>query len=234
MVIDSIIRKWLVPSSDFIYGFANISGLLPDGYNQYQAGVAIGRRLDDRIVNHIVQGPTIDYYNHFRQINLELESLTESIVGDLKLLNIKSIAFVPTLSLSGDEFRPYLKDMRYIISHKMVATRAGLGWIGKTGLLVSEAFGPRLRLVSILIESVPAIIATPTDVSKCGTCNICVTRCPARAANGISWNIEVDRDEFFDARKCREKCLEYGRQMFGKEIGICGICLAVCPAGRCL
>ena len=43
------------------------------------------------------------------------------------------------------------------ISHKMVATRAGLGWIGKADLFISSRFGPRLRLVSILINKKPFI-----------------------------------------------------------------------------
>jgi epoxyqueuosine reductase QueG len=32
----------------------------------------------------------------------------------------------------------------------MAATRAGIGWIGKKDLLVSEKFGPRNRLASVL------------------------------------------------------------------------------------
>ena len=34
----------------------------------------------------------------------------------------------------------------------MIATRAGLGWIGKTDLFISKDIGARLRLVSILID----------------------------------------------------------------------------------
>ena len=115
---------------------------------------------------------------------------------------------LPTLSLSGEEFRPYLKTLRYKVSHKMIGTRAGLGWIGKTDLFVSDAFGPRLRLVSILVNMPVGIPGQTIDKSRCGRCNICVEECPAHAATGQLWDIHTDRDQFFDARKCYEKCGE--------------------------
>jgi hypothetical protein len=31
-----------------------------------------------------------------------------------------------------------------------------------------------------------------------------MNRCPAKAINVKAWDISVDRDEFFDAYKCRE------------------------------
>jgi epoxyqueuosine reductase QueG len=114
----------------------------------------------------------------------------------------------------------------------MVATRAGLGWIGKTDLLISKKFGPRLRLVTILLDRDPGTTAVPIDKSKCGKCNICVEKCPAQAANGMLWNIKVHRDLFFNAFKCREKCGELARQKLNVDERICGLCVSVCPIGR--
>jgi len=114
----------------------------------------------------------------------------------------------------------------------MIATRAGLGWIGKTALFISDEFGPRLRLVSILINKNPDTESIPIDYSKCGQCNICVEKCPATAANGKLWNINIHRDEFFDAYKCREKCGELAKQNLNVDIRICGLCVAVCPIGK--
>jgi epoxyqueuosine reductase QueG len=231
-ILEYIVKSNIDPLSGYIYGFADLMGLLPGEFSRFSVGLSIGKRLDDQIVDPVINGPTPEYYHHFKQANYDLEKVSEDIAGKLSAQGIGCIAIVPSMPLSGEEFRPYLKDLRYKLSHKMVATRAGLGWIGKTGLFVSEAFGPRLRLVSILIESTAVVAATPTEVSKCGSCNICVRQCPAQAANGITWNIHIDRDEFFNAHKCREKCLAYGRSMFGKEVGVCGICIAVCPQGQ--
>jgi epoxyqueuosine reductase QueG len=232
MELESVISKRLIPSSDFIYGFANLSGLLPDEYKNYPLGISIGKRLDDKIVNTIKQGPNVEYYNHYKQINSDLEKVSNSIVEDLSNLGLKSIAIVPTFVLSSEEFKPYLKDLRYKISHKMVATRAGLGWIGKTDLFVSEIFGPRLRLVSILVQSSLKNEVKPIEESQCGNCNICVKMCPAQAANGKMWNVNTYRDEFFNAHKCWAKCHEFGMQIFKRDVGICGICVALCPMGQ--
>ena len=231
-IMEEIVGSKFDPLSGYIYGFADLSGLLTGEYSRFSLGLSIGKRLVDQMVDPVVNGPTREYYHHFKKANQDLEIISNEIISELIGNGIGCMAIIPSMPLSGQEFKPYLKDLRYKLSHKMVATRAGLGWIGKTGLFVSEAFGPRLRLVSILIESSTTVKAIPTEVSKCGTCNICVTKCPAQAANGYSWSINVDRDEFFDARKCREKCLEYGRQMFGEDVGVCGICVAVCPRGQ--
>jgi epoxyqueuosine reductase QueG len=114
----------------------------------------------------------------------------------------------------------------------MVATRAGLGWIGKTDLFISMEFGPRLRLVSILLKSPVESKISPVNTSRCGKCSICVETCPANAANGKLWDITVDREEFFDAFKCRKQCAEFGRSRLGIDARICGICVAACPVGQ--
>jgi epoxyqueuosine reductase QueG len=114
----------------------------------------------------------------------------------------------------------------------MVATRAGLGWIGKTDLFISKKIGPRLRLVSILVKSALIAKSKPVDKSRCGTCNLCVEICPAKAANGLFWNINVKREDFFDPWKCRKQCAEFGKTKLGLDVRICGMCVAVCPVGQ--
>jgi epoxyqueuosine reductase QueG len=142
------------------------------------------------------------------------------------------MAILPTIRISSTEFDQYLPTLRYELSHKMVATRAGLGWIGKTDLFISKEFGARLRLASILIDAEVSPEPNPINKSRCSKCNICVERCPANAATGQLWDINTDRDIFFDAFKCREKCSEFGRTHLKIDRRICGICIAVCPIGR--
>ena len=124
------------------------------------------------------------------------------------------------------------QDSRTNFSHKMVATRAGLGWIGKTDLLVSEKFGPRLRLATVLTNYRFDNLGIPITESRCGKCGICVEACPSQAANGNSWNVSLDRDQFYDAFKCRDMCRKLSLERLDKEISICGICVCVCPKGQ--
>jgi epoxyqueuosine reductase QueG len=52
------------------------------------------------------------------------------------------------------------------LPHKTVATRAGLGWVGKSALLISDRFGAALRLTSVLTDA-PLPVAKGVNVSNC-------------------------------------------------------------------
>jgi epoxyqueuosine reductase len=231
-MISDLLKNNLIPSSDYISGFADLNGLLPENYSDFAYGISIGKRLDDKIIDGIKNGPTTEYYNYYKQVNTELAALAGKINTDFIGNGIEAMLVPPTVSSQSKGYSEYLRTLTVDISHKMVATRAGLGWIGKTDLFISKAFGPRLRLTSILLKQNPGKLAVPVVKSKCGTCIICIQKCPAKAGNGKSWNIHVHRDEFFDAHKCRQQCGEFGKQLSGEDQRICGICVSVCPIGR--
>ncbi len=231
-MILKILNRCLVPPEDYIFGIADLRGLLIEKFKGYNYGISIGRRLNDSIVNDLNEGPTMEYYHHYNTINSDLEELSLKIQTDLNRKGFSSLAIRPTISAGTEGYDEYMETLSYDISHKMAATRAGLGWIGKTDLFVSVKFGPRLRLVTILLKEDPGHTAKPADKSMCGKCNICVVKCPAKAANGKQWDINIHRDEFFDAFKCRQTCGELARQKLGVEERICGLCVSVCPYGR--
>jgi epoxyqueuosine reductase len=230
--IRGILKSHRIPQEDFIYGFADLTGLLPEKFGGYSSGISIGRRLDDLIIDGINEAPTLEYLHHYDGINKQLLAVSDSIACDLNKAGIGALAIIPTLPISSGEFDQYLPTLRYDVSQKMVATRAGLGWIGKTDLFISKKFGARLRLGSILIDKEIRPESKPIDKSRCGTCSICVDKCPAQAATGQLWDVTTDRDVFFDAFKCREKCSEFGRTILKMDKRICGICISVCPVGR--
>jgi len=231
-MISGLVEKHLIPRDEFIFGFADLRGLIHPRFSDYPFGISIGRKLDDKIIDNLIDGPTLEYYEHYQNVNRELAVMTHGIQKELLDIKVKSLPVVPTISLGSPGYRKYLDTLSYDISHKMVATRAGLGWIGKTDLLITDKFGPRVRLVTILLDSDPGTTATPIDKSKCGYCKICVENCPAGAANGMLWNINVHRDQFFDAFRCREKCGELARKKLNVDERICGLCVSVCPVGK--
>jgi epoxyqueuosine reductase len=231
-MVNSILNRVLQPDEQFIYGFADLRGLLDNEFAAYNFGISIGKKLDDTIVDALEDGPTLEYFNHYKNTNKELAELTAKIHTELTNAGIDSVAIEPTKATGSLEFEKYLKDLKVEVSHKMVATRAGLGWIGKSDLFISKAFGPRIRLVSILLKRNPGNIGTPVEKSRCGTCTLCVDKCPAQAANGKLWNIHVYRDEFFDAHKCRETCAWLTWEKLHVDERICGLCVSVCPIGK--
>jgi epoxyqueuosine reductase len=231
-MIDEIVCSHLSPSAGFVYGFADMHGLLPEEYKNLPYAISIGMRMDDKAVDTVRDRPTLEYYTHYRSINTALSQISERICEDLRGNGINCVGIFPTISSGSEEFKTYLINLRYKLSHKMVATRAGLGWIGKTDLFISKAFGPRLRLASILIDKPVKPLHPPINKSRCGNCTVCMEHCPSGAANGIPWDIHTDRDVYFNAHKCREKCIELGVQVIGKDALICGICVSVCPLGK--
>jgi len=226
----SEILKSRIDSSLYEYGFADLRGLLSGKYAGYAFGISIIRHLDGNVIDSLTFGPTRDYFDHYTAINRELNSLVDELSADLNSAGIQCAGVRATVEDSEVDGVNRSR-LAYAVSHKMVATRAGLGWIGKTDLLVSKRFGPRIRLASIVTQQ-PLDVATPINESQCGTCMTCVRACPAQAANGKSWNIQVARDEFFDPLKCREYCRKITKEKLNKNESLCGKCISVCPIGK--
>ena len=116
------------------------------------------------------------------------------------------------------------------LPHKTVATRAGLGWIGKCALLVTPQYGSMVRLTSALTDA-PFEVAKPVDASRCGDCDACVEACPAGACTGVNWSVGTLREELFDAFACRRTTRERQAQVGIDRTG-CGMCIAACPHTR--
>ena len=230
--IVELMRQTVPDDGQHIWGLADLSGLLHERFKGYSYGISIGRKLDDAIIDSIITGTNMEYYRLYKETNVYLLGLVTGLAAKINALGVRSLTITPT---SNQLYRSpeYARTLRHYFSHKMVGTRAGLGWIGKSDLFVSVKFGPRLRLASILVDFPLKPLQPPIDSSRCGKCNVCVEACPAKAATGKLWNIKVDRDEFYDAYKCRDKAKELSLAATGQnDDEICGICIAVCPAGR--
>ena len=230
--IIELIYQAIPDEGQHIWGFADLSGLLHERFKGFGYGISIGRRLDDSIIDSIITGTNMGYYGLYKDTNIYLLGLVTDLAAKINALGVRSLAITPT---SNQLYRSpeYARTLRHYFSHKMVGTRAGLGWIGKSDLFVSKKFGPRLRLVSILVDYPLKPLEPPIDKSRCGQCNVCVEACPAKAINGKLWSTKIDRDEFYDAFKCRDKAKEISLAATGQnDDEICGICVAVCPAGR--
>jgi len=217
-------------TADYLIGFADMHDLLRPHFN-YRYAVVIGKKMDSEVMDSIEGGPNIAYCNLYESTNDELNSIIKNIESVFVRKGIQCQAIPATVheSFFDDD---YSKTLRLKYSHKMAATRSGLGWIGKTDLLISHRYGPRVRLASILTNYPFNETGMPLDESRCGTCQICVDKCPAHAGNGKLWNVSVDRNEFYDPFKCRSMCRELSMRNIQKEISLCGICVSVCPIGK--
>jgi epoxyqueuosine reductase QueG len=230
--IAELIRQTIADEDGRTWGFADLSGLLNERFEGFTHGIIIGKRLDDDIIDSIKTGPTPEYWKMYNDTNIYLSGLVTGLAAKINKMGVRGLAILPTSS-RVDRSPDYARTLRHDFSHKMVGTRAGLGWIGKSDLFVSRKFGPRLRLASILVDYPLVPLDPPIDKSRCGKCNVCVEACPAGAISGKLWDTKVDRDEYYDAFKCQKKAMELSRAATGQDDHeICGICISVCPLGR--
>ena len=68
-LIHDIVKRHLHPADSYIYGFANLTGLLPSRFDGYSFGISIARKLDDNIIDGIIDAPTPKYLHHYEEIN---------------------------------------------------------------------------------------------------------------------------------------------------------------------
>jgi hypothetical protein len=116
-------------------------------------------------------------------------------------------------------------DGDYRVICPLVARDAGLGEIGRMGLLMTPRQGPRVRLgvVTTNLELEPDRPTREASVINfCAICEKCAVNCPVRAipfgerklvAGALRWRIDADR------------CFRYWN-VVGTD---CGRCLTVCP-----
>jgi len=105
-----------------------------------------------------------------------------------------------------------------------LAQRAGLGWLGTSGLIITPEHGPRVRLAAVLtnIENLP--YSARNDHAWigdfCASCEVCVRKCPTEA-------IYPEPIEHPDGRiTCvdNDRCFPYFSDYHG-----CSVCIKVCP-----
>ena len=120
------------------------------------------------------------------------------------------------------------------IAERIAAKHAGLGWLGKNTLLLSENLGSWFFLGVILtsLELSPSLApmeAPPADL--CGKCRQCLDACPTEA---------LVEPYVLDARRCisyltielRGEIPEEFREPMGWQVYGCDICQDVCPFNR--
>ncbi len=215
------IKVWgIADLTPFRHASCTIPSNLLDAFTN---AIVIGFPLDNQIINNLTDHPTPEYADHYRAINLQLDKLGEQISQWIQTHNFKA-QLIPASNIMDKQ--KYLA----AISHKALARMSGLGWLGKSLLLITPQYGPRIRLASILTD-LPLKTGNPIE-NKCGTCKACAQFCPAHAIkNKNTDSYYQTTDEAVDLLKCRELLLQF-RQLPGVNATVCGVCIKVCPYGK--
>ncbi|KPJ61320.1 MAG: hypothetical protein AMJ46_03005 [Latescibacteria bacterium DG_63] len=173
--------------------------------------VSIGFRLSDPVLDSLVDRPTRTYQYHYRQVNLLIDQTLLRLAGKVHELGFRSFPVPSSQIIDWERNTGHL-------SHRIVGREAGLGWIGRSNLLISPRFGARMRYGSLFTD-MPLEITGAAISEDCGDCRDCVDACPAGA---IGLN-----PEDFDLRKCTEMLKAFRKS---EDIGsmICGLCVKAC------
>ncbi len=169
-----------------------------------------GDRTDEGgVARHIARyARGSDYHNHVRR---RLRRLA---------------AYVRTLAPETSA-RPMCDDAPVL--ERAWAARAGLGFVGKNGLVITPGLGSFI----LLGEVVTTLKLTP-DVpmgERCGSCSLCIDACPTQA---------FERPFVLDPRRCisyltielRGEMPEDLRSGVGEHLFGCDVCQDVCPYNR--
>lgn len=191
-----------------LVGVGDLTALPESSRGKLPFGISIAVKFPKDVVSGIVDLPTREYYDWYNKVNGTLSQIASHAVTALKDLG-------------------YQATTRTGLPQKTVATRAGIGWVGKSNLLVTERYGSMIRLAAVLTDA-PLTAAEPINESKCGDCRLCVDACPAGALTGKLWDVAVSRDEILDTSACSAMAVSRSIQGFGVPIELCGKCFAVC------
>lgn len=219
MIHSDELRAVLMENGADLVGFGDLGALSTDGWARC---VALAVRLPASTLRGITDGPTYDYYEQYHALNAKLNQLAELAASYIKERGFRALAQTTTTVV---EFAGYLTPF----PHKTCATRSGLGWIGKSALLVTPEFGPAVRLSSVLTDAPFDRLGKPIDTSLCGGCTRCQDHCPGKAIHGALWDVSVEREALVDVEACRKAARALAWEKIEKEITLCGKCIEICP-----
>jgi epoxyqueuosine reductase QueG len=193
---------------------------------QFPRGIAIGIALPDSIVDLLPQRTSIGVAQRYKSVydetNQKLDQLASQVVGRLQTAGTAALAVRASHTVNPDR-------LCGVFSHKIAAHLAGLGWIGRSCLLITPEAGPRVRWTTVLTDAPLAAAGRATE-QACGECRQCVDMCPTKAFTGKPFRVGEHRDVRFAARKCISYCAEM-KDKIGCPV-LCGVCVSVCPHGK--
>jgi epoxyqueuosine reductase QueG len=210
----------LTPARDFML---SQGGRDVAGYPRaISVGIALLGPIVDQLPQRLEKAVAVSYRHHaYDIVNDRLDTIAARLASFLQREGYRAYP-IPASKRADDE------RICAVFSHKLAARLAGLGWIGKSCLLITPEAGPRVRFATVLTDA-PLEPTGQAMEARCGDCRECVDVCPVSAFTGRPFLENEPREARYDARRCAQYHLELEKK---NGVGVCGMCLYVCPHGR--
>jgi epoxyqueuosine reductase QueG len=232
MDFDTRLRRLALSLDADYYGVADLSlarefinGQGGETVSRYPRAIVMGMVLQDSMVDLLrardKEGAILYRHSAYDMVNLALDQIAIKVANLLRREGFDAFP-IPASKRTSDE------GISGIFSQKLAANLAGLGWIGKSCLLVTPDHGPRVRWVTVLTDAPLIPTGSPME-PRCGDCRECVDICPQDAFTGRPFHPDEPREARFDAQACDRYFHEMEKE---KGVAVCGLCLYVCPHGR--
>ncbi len=216
------VHEYFLDQGAALVGVADLTALPGVPRRELPRGIAFGMLLRPEIIAGLLHGPTPAYFAEYERLNEALNVLATRATAWLRDQGYRAEAQDSTITNLD---RATLSTP---LPQKTVATRAGLGWIGKCALLVTPQFGSALRFNSVLTDA-PLTPDTPIEASHCpDACTACRECCPGGAPTGAQWHPDAPRESFYDAFACFRAARALSAVQEIPAV-ICGRCIGACP-----
>lgn len=151
-----------------------------DLMSRFPRAISIGVRLSDAVVDELYRheepSAIYSYRGLYNTVNSILDAAAVLVAKKTQEEGFRAYPIPASQTVNP-------RKLEGAFSHKLAAHLAGLGWIGKSCLLITPENGPRVRLATVLTDA-PLEAGTPPS-DRCGDCRECVEICPAKAFTGV-------------------------------------------------
>lgn len=187
----------------------------------FPRAISVAMRLSPVMVEQVADKESVGAAKTYRfyvyeAINPNLDRITTLVTRRLTQEGYR--AFMVPASNTVDR-----EKLRGVFSHKLAAHLAGLGFIGKSCLLVTDQYGAQVRFGTVLTDA-PLASGKPKE-GECGACSRCVEVCPPKAFTGIAFRPQDPRAVRFKAELC-DRFMSHRLEKVGAFV--CGLCILAC------
>ncbi len=178
-------------------------------YNSTRAQLNQEKNLNFSLASYTMAFDGLDYHQAIGQsLNQILDKLQSEVQG---LQGVRSLDIHPVLE----------RDLAY---------RAGLGWFGKSSMLISRKHGPFFLIGSLFLNQKLNLDKQDFVADHCGSCRRCVDSCPTEAIEENTRTINASQclSTFSIETRGDHKILPKTKTSI-KEVFGCDICQSVCP-----